>query len=420
MSESGLKIRSMADLDLRRKTVLARLDINSPIDGQTKRIKNENRLNMSLPTLKYLREQEAKTVIIAHQGDSLDYHNLIPLSEHAEKLGAKLGWTVKYIDDPCGPAAQAEVKALKPGEMILLGNLRYLAEEISTFENTVKLSPEEMRSTYLVRSLGPLAEAYVNDAFSAAHRAAPSMVAFQEFLPSAAGWLFFREVSALKRVMSNPPRPCVFFLGGAKISDAFGMLGQVLHNGSADAVLTGGVTGNIFLMAAGHDLGQANRRFIADQGLENFIEEARRHLARHADCIHMPVDLAFEKDGARRELKVTDAALPDELYTDLGSATIAAYVETIARAGAVFVNGPAGRYESALSSRGTSLIWEAIADSSAYSVIGGGDTVTAAQTLIDSSRIDMVCTAGGALVQYLSGKKLPLIAAMEKAFARQG
>jgi phosphoglycerate kinase len=412
MSELG--INSLDDLDLAGQTVLARLDINSPIDS-AKRIKNENRLNMCLPTLRRLREVGAKVAIMAHQGDSLDYQNLIPLAEHAEKLAAKLGWPVPHVDDPCGPAAQAAVKALAPGDMVLLGNLRYLAEEISTFENAVKLTPKEMASTWLVRSLAPLAQAYVNDAFSAAHRSSPSMVGFQELLPSAAGRLFFDEVSALDKVMNGPRRPCVFLLGGAKISDAFGMLGEVLGNGSADRVLTGGVTANVFLVASGADLGAANAKFLKDQGLEGFIAEARGHLERHASKISLPLDLAYESAGARAELDV-GPAMPSELYCDLGRKTIDEYRRIIAGAGTVFVNGPTGRYESPAFSLSTRELWEALAETKAYTVIGGGDTVTAAQSLIDPARLDMVCTAGGALVQYLSGKRLPLMEAMRRAY----
>jgi phosphoglycerate kinase len=415
MSDNDLRINSLADLDLAGKTVLTRLDINSPIDERTRRIKNENRLDMSLPTLRALKEAGARIAIMAHQGDSLDYQNLAPLTEHAEKLTAKLGWPVGHIDDPCGPAAQAAVKALAPGQAILLGNLRYLAEEISTFENSVKLTPQAMASTWLVRSLAPLAQAYVNDAFSAAHRSSPSMVAFQELLPSAAGHLFFSEVSALDKVMRGPKRPCVFLLGGAKISDAFGMLGEVLSNGSADRILTGGVTANVFLMAAGRDLGAANAKFLKDQGLEGFIEEARGHLSRHAAKIVLPKDLAFESGGRRVEVPVADVMAP-ELYQDLGRQTIEAYKEVIAQAGTVFVNGPSGRYESPVFADSTRELWSALAETPAYTVIGGGDTVTAAQSLIDTSRLDMVCTAGGALVRYLSGKTLPLIEAMRRAY----
>jgi phosphoglycerate kinase len=170
-------------------------------------------------------------------------------------------------------------------------------------------------------------------------------------------------------------------------------------------------------MAKGVRLGEANARFIKEQGLESFIDQAREHLAAHGSKIRLPVDLAFEREAQRSEIPVT-GEMPSELYADLGQKTIEAYKKVISEAGTVFVNGPAGRYESPIFSLGTSELWQAIADSRAYSVIGGGDTVTAAQTFIDSSRLDMVCTAGGALVQYLSGKKLPLIEAMEKAYGR--
>ena len=151
------------------KTVLLRVDINSPLDPVTKRIVNENRIKKSIPTIKYLLDRGAKLAIIAHQGDTLDYHNLIPMAEHAEKLTKHLDKKVSYIDDVCGPAAQEAVKHLKAGEAILLGNLRYLSEEISTFEDAVKLKAGEMLNTYLLRSLAPLADYYVNDAFAAAH-----------------------------------------------------------------------------------------------------------------------------------------------------------------------------------------------------------------------------------------------------------
>ncbi|MFW5796671.1 MAG: phosphoglycerate kinase, partial [Alkalispirochaeta sp.] len=189
-----MKITSMKEVELHRKKVLLRLDINSPIDPKTKKIVSDNRIRKSLPTLEYLLEQEAAIAIIAHQGDTLDYQNLIPLAEQAQRLSELLGREVRYIDDVCGPAAVEAVKALQPGELIILGNLRYLTEEVSSFENNVPLTAPEMTGTWLVRSLAPLFDLYINDAFAAAHRNAPSMVAFQEVLPSAAGTLFFDEV----------------------------------------------------------------------------------------------------------------------------------------------------------------------------------------------------------------------------------
>jgi phosphoglycerate kinase len=383
----------------------------------TKKITNRNRLSESLPTLRFLIENKAKIAIIAHQGDTLDYQNLIPMSEHAAILSEMLGKEVKYIDDVCGPAAQYLVKRLKRGEMALLGNLRYLSEEISTFENAVKLEPSEMLDTFLVRSLAPFVDIYINDAFSAAHRNAPSMTAFQEIKPSAAGDLLFREVEALTKVMKSPEKPSVFILGGAKISDAFGMMKQVLANGTADTILTCGITGEIFLIAAGKSIGEKKEKFLKDKSLLEFVEPAKEYLRDYPARIDMPVDLAYESSRQRQEIDVKDLPV-GEMFMDIGEKTIANYSRIIAAASTLFTNGPAGAYENPLFEKGTKMILKAIADSKGYSVIGGGDTVAAAEKLIDIKNISYVCTAGGAMVRFLSGKKLPLIKAMEKAYNR--
>jgi phosphoglycerate kinase len=411
-------IRSMEEFDYTDKTVLLRIDVNSPIDPETKKIVSENRIKKSIPTIKYLLDKGAKIAIIAHQGDTLDYHNLISMNEHAEKLSEKLGMEVKYIDDVCGPSAQQAVKSLKSGEIVLLGNLRYLSEEISTFEDAVKLKPSQMLNTYLVRNLAPLVDIYVNDAFAAAHRNAPSMVAFQEILPTAGGTLLMKEISALTKVMESPDRPNVFVLGGLKISDAFGMMRQVLENGSADKILTCGITGHIMLMAKGYDIGSKNEKFIRERSLDVFIKPAMEYLKDYSDKIVFPIDLAYEKDGVRNELSIEE--LPtDEMCMDIGSNTIEMFKQHIEGAGTIFVNGPAGVYESELFENGTKEIWNAIASAKGYSVIGGGDTVSAAQRFIDTSSINYVCTAGGAMVRFLSGVKMPLIEAMKNAYDRR-
>ena len=404
-------IRPLEAFDYYKKTVILRVDINSPIDPVTKKIVNENRINMSIPTIKYLLDNKAKLAIIAHQGDTLDYQNLIPLTEHADKLSGLLGVKVKYIDDVAGPEAQEAVRSLKPGEAVLLGNLRYLCEEISTFEDAVKLKPEEMLNTYLVRNLAPLADYYVNDAFAAAHRNAPSMVAFQELLPTAGGILLMNEIEALTKVMEMP---AVFVLGGAKISDAFGMMKQVLQNGTADKILACGITGEVMLLAQGISIGQKKEKFIKDRSLDVFIAPAKEYLREYPGKIVVPVDLAYEKDGQRAEVLVEELPV-EEMFMDVGTKTIEVFKHEIESAGTIFVNGPAGAYENKLFEKGTKEIWNAIAGAKGYSVIGGGDTVTAATKFIDTNRINYVCTAGGAMVRFLSGKKLPLIEAMKKA-----
>jgi phosphoglycerate kinase len=309
------------------------------------------------------------------------------------------------------------VKALKSGEAVILGNLRYLAEEISTFESAVKLKAQEMLGTWLVRSLAPIADLYVNDAFAAAHRNAPSMVAFQELLPTAGGIQLMEEYTALKSVMDNPKRPCVYVLGGAKISDAFDMMRKVLEDGAADEILTAGVTGLVMHLARGVDVGRATRKFLADKGLEQFIPEAKALLEGWGEKFVLPEDLAFEAEGKRAELDV--AELPrDCLFPDVGTKTIARFRASIARAGSVFVNGPAGMYEDPRWEKGTKEIWNAIADAPGYTVIGGGDTISAATKFTELGKYGYVCTGGGAMVRFLAGKKLPLIEAMEKAYER--
>lgn len=425
MAGPSIRILGIDAFDIRGKTVIFRTDINSPIDPVSKKIVNTNRLQKTVPTLAKLLDGGARVAIIAHQGDTLDYQNLIPLAEHAEILSSLMKRPVSYIDDVCGPAAQAAVKALKDGQAIILGNLRYLTEEVSSFEKEVKQKPQDMLGTWLVRSLAPLADLYVNDAFAAAHRNAPSMVAFQEVLPTAGGIQLVEEYSALKAVMDSPKRPCVFVLGGAKISDAFSMMRKVLEDGAADAILTSGVTGLVMHLAQGRKLGKATATFLKDKALDGFIPEARELLEKWGDRFVLPVDLAYEKEGKRAEVDVTaisDGPKPGNfdavLFPDIGAGTIALFREKITSAGSVFVNGPAGMYEDPRWETGTREVWQAIATASGYTVVGGGDTISAAARFTDLSRFRYVCTGGGAMVRFLAGKRLPLIEAMERAFDR--
>lgn len=411
-------MQSVLTADVKGKRVLFRPDLNSPIDPVSKKIANENRIIKTLPTLEYLRDNGAKTAIIAHQGDTLDYQNLISMREHAEKLRGYLNCAVKYVDDVCGEGAIEAVSNLKEGEFVFLGNLRYLTEEVSTFEKEVKLKPSEMLDTYLVRRLAPLFDIYVNDAFSAAHRNCPSMVAFQELLPSYAGPLFFKEYEALTLVKNGAEKPAVFILGGAKISDAFGMMSEVLKNNTCDKILSLGATGAIMLLASGKKLGESYEKWLKERDLLCFVEEAEALIKEYKDKIEIPSDLAYQENGKRKEISVSDLPYGPGMFLDIGAETVARYKKIIARAGTIFVNGPAGVYENPLFSYGTEEIWKAFEKARGYTVIGGGDSVSAAEKYIKLDNIDYVCTAGGAMVRFLSGKKLPLVEAMEKAYLR--
>lgn len=405
-----MAIPSIDDFDVAGKRVLLRVDINSPIDPASGKITDENRIDQSLATIRDLAERGARLVIIAHQGDTLDYHNLVGLNQHAERLAAKLGQPVGFIDDVAGPAARERIAALDDGDILLLDNLRYLTEEVSTFERDVKLTPEEMAGTYLVRNLAPLFDLYVNDAYAAAHRASPSMTAFQRLMPSGAGRLLFAELGAVGRLIADPPRPAVFVLGGLKVSDGFAVMGRVLGEGLADRVLTTGVVGEIMLMAAGVDPGAPTTTFIADRDLTRYVATSRELLAKFGDRIALPTDVAALVEGKRREMAVS--ALPSEwMLLDIGSETIAAYETEIAAAGSVFVNGPPGAYEKAGADVGTRRLWEAVAATPALTIIGGGDTVASAHRFVDTSRIDHVSTGGGALIRHVAGNRLPLLEA---------
>lgn len=409
-------ILTLDDFQFGGKTVILRVDINSPIDPQTKRISNDNRIRKSAPTIRELAEAGARIVMLAHQGDTEDYHNLISLEEHAERLTALLGRPVGFIDDIVGPAALERVKALRNGEILLLNNVRYLTEEVSTFVNFVKLTPAQLAQTWLVRKLAPLADYYVCEAFAAAHRYSPSLVGFAEVLPSAGGRLFIEEFGALARVKETPKHPSVYVLGGARIADAFSMMRQVLSEGAADVVLTSGLTGEIMTLAKGHRLGEPTERLIEDKGLSPFVATARELLATFGDKILSPVDFAVD-DGGRRELKLEDLPVP-HLLVDIGEETIARYTRVIQGAATIFVNGPAGVYEKPVSAKGTERLWNAIADAPGYSVIGGGDSVAAGAKFGVLERMGYVCTSGGGMVRFLSGQELPVITALRRAAQR--
>lgn len=412
-----VKMRSLQGIDLSGKKVLLRPDINSPVDPVTHKIVNDTRIVKTVPVIQELLNKGAGVAIIAHQGDTLDYQNLVDLHEHAERLTELLGTKVEYIDDVCGPAAIERVKNLQSGEVVILGNLRYLTEEVSTFEKDVKLDAEAYTHTWEVRKLAPLFDFYVNEAFAAAHRNSPSMVAFQELLPTAAGPLLFKEYEALYTVLHGAAKPAVFVLGGAKISDAYGMMKPVLENGTADAILTTGVTGLVMLYASGVNVGEKTLKFLKDKDLLGFVNESKEYLKTYPDKIFMPIDVAYNNNGERAELDIADMPL-DTLYPDVGHKTVAKYAEILSTAGTIFANGPAGVYEDPMFEYGTKAVWQAIADSPAYSVIGGGDTISSATKFIDLKQISYVCTGGGAMVRFMSGKKMPLIAAMEKAYER--
>ena len=412
-----LPILTLDDFEFKGKTVILRVDINSPIEAATKQLKDDNRIRKSLPTIRELADAGARVVMLAHQGDTEDYHNLIDLLPHSQRLGELLQRPVGFIDDIAGPAAVERIRRLEPGELLLLNNVRYLAEEVSTFVNFVKLTPAQLAQTRLVRNLAPLADYFVCEAFAAAHRSAPSLIGFAEVLPAMGGRLLVEEYGALWRVRENPTRPRVYLLGGARIADAFSMMDQVLGEDRAEHVLTSGLTGEVMLLAQGVSLGQPTEQLIEDKGLSPFVVRARKLLQQYGDRILVPSDLAVDDNG-RKEIQVKN--LPtDRLLIDIGQDTINRYMAVIEEAATIFVNGPAGVYEQAPGALGTEKLWQAAAAAPGYSVVGGGDSVAAAKRFDVREKFSYVCTSGGAMVRFLSGQSLPVIEALVRAASRQ-
>ena len=409
-------IRTLDELDVKGKTVLCRVDINQPVDREKDALKSINRIRACVPTVRELADKGAKLVLMAHQGSDIEYKNFYTTRPHAKVLAELLGREVKWIDDVCGPAAREAIRALKEGEILLLDNVRFVAEEQTLFEMKLRLTHEQQAKTLLVEKLAPLADLYVCDAFAAAHRDQPSLCGFEQVLPSAMGRLFEQEYCTVSGVMEAPARPCVFVLGGAKISDAFLMMQTVLSRGVADTILTGGLVGNIFLTALGREIGQGSVDFILKSNYGEYIDRAKELYAQYGKTIVLPADLAWVEDGRRREGLLGEVP-QDIAAVDIGTRTAENYREIILAAGTVFVNGPMGVFEQAASEYGTKTVWQAIADTEGHTVLGGGDSITATEKYALGEKMDYICTGGGALIRFLSGEELPVVKALRHGSA---
>ena len=409
-------IRTLDEVEVQGRTVLCRVDINQPVDREKGTLKSINRIRACVPTIRELSDKGARVVLMAHQGSDIEYKNFYTTKPHAAVLQELLGREVQWIDDVCGPAARAKIAALRDGEILLLDNVRFISEEQTLFEQKLRLSHEQQAKTLLVEKLAPLADLYVCDAFAAAHRDQPSLCGFEQVLPSAMGRLFEQEYCAVSQVMEQPDRPCVFVLGGAKISDAFLMMKTVLERGVADEILTGGLVANIFLMALGRPVGKGSEDFIMRSNYGEFVSKAAGLYREFGDRIVLPADLAWVEDGVRHEAVLTE--IPAEAAAvDIGAETARVYREKILGAKTVFVNGPMGVFEQAPSESGTKAVWQALADTEGYTVLGGGDSITATEKYGLTDRMGYICTGGGALIRFLSGEELPVVRALRHGSA---
>ncbi|MFQ6134493.1 MAG: phosphoglycerate kinase [Nitrososphaerales archaeon] len=395
---------TIEDIEPEGKTILARVDLNTPIDPKTGKLMELNRIAEASVTIRDLKN--SKVVVASHQG-RVGRNDFISLEQHAEALRNHLGYEVKFVDDIFGPTAREQIDSLSKGEVLLLDNLRLAAEENNEFP------PEDAAKTMLVQRLYKHFDACVLDAFPTAHRSCPSIVGFAELLPTCGGRLVAKELKALNRLLTIAKGIYATVLGGAKISDRLEAIDTLIENKRADKVLLTGLVANVFLLASGR---------ISDplgvQGEEKYVKKAEQLLSDYPDVFEMPVDVAVETDGSRVEAAVEDLK-PGQKILDIGSTTIDHYSRLIRSSGTVFMSGPPGLFEDPRFSKGTEELLRAMASSLGTTIVSGGHLSAALERFGIKEWIDHVSTAGGALVLFLAGKNLPLFEALDKAARRK-
>ena len=399
-----MNFKTLDDVDVAGKTVIVRVDINSPIDPQTGKIRDNERIQAHAKTLRELSDKGAKVVVLAHQGRK-GGSDFLPLKQHAELLSKHVGKPVRYIPDLLGGEAEKAVKELRNGEILLLENVRTLNEE------TVEAGPEEHAKGALVSKFSELADLFVLDAFSVAHRSHASIVGFAAKLPTIAGRVMEKELKALSELLEKRDK-IILFMGGNKPKDCVSVIEAILKRGKPEIklLLTAGILGQLFLMAEGRDLGASSLEYIKKKKFDEFVGKAKELSEKLGEKLYKPVDVACDVDGKRVEVKVEDLPAPGSIM-DIGSETAALYRNLITSASpedAIIVKGPAGAYEHEEFRKGTREVYRALAKSKAFTLIGGGDSSTAIRLVgLKIEDFSYVSLAGGALIHYLSGKKMP-------------
>lgn len=400
------------DLPLAGKTVLLRVDINAPIvEG---RVAGKDRIQAAAATVDQVASKGGRVVILAHQGRKGDA-DFTSLREHATILDDFTDCGVSFVDDISGEKALAAIKSLAPGHALMLENVRGLDDE------TKKGKPSDHAQAPFVKTLAAHAEFFVNDAFSAAHRSQASLVGFTELLPSAAGLTMDRELTALAQAVDHPEPPAVYFLGGSKPEDSIAVMKANFAKGTLDTALLGGLVANLFLLARGHELGKPSMELLEKKNILPLLPEAEKLFEQYDSQILTPEDVVL-KDGHGKAQTVWVDDLPMNFpILDLGPESIKTYVEEIENAGSLMMNGPAGLYEEPPFDKGTRAVLRAFSESDAFSLLGGGHTVTAIGEFgLSFDDFGYVSLAGGALMSYLTGETLPAVEALKKNKERFG
>ncbi len=383
--------KTIEDIQVAGKKVLVRCDFNVPLD-ENKNITDENRINGALPTIQYLMAQGAKVILCSHMGRPKGEFNMkYSLAPVTKRLSEILGQEVKLAEDVIGDSAKALVAGMKDGDVICLENVRFHKEE-------EKNDPE------FAKALASLAEVYVNDAFGTAHRAHASTAGVADYLPAVCGYLIQKEIDIMGKALSNPERPFVAILGGAKVSDKIGVINNLIEK--VDSLIIGGGMAYTFLKAQGYEIGKSI--------CENDKLELAKELLAKAEAkgvkMYLPVDTVVA-DGFSNDanFKTVDSkAIPaDWEGLDIGANTIALFSDVVKNAKTVIWNGPMGVFEMSNFAKGTIAVAEAIAASDAISIIGGGDSAAAVEQFGFGDKVTHISTGGGASLEFLEGIVLP-------------
>jgi phosphoglycerate kinase len=395
-----MRKKTLDDLrDLRNKRVLVRVDFNVPLDSAGN-ISNDRRIRAALPTLRTILDAGGCAIVMSHLGrprGDPKHDAVFRMDSVAARLRDLLGRPVRKVDEVVGSAAASAVRELKPGEALVMENLRFHPGEQTGDEAFVK-------------QLAALGDVYVNDAFGSCHRDDASMVAVPAGMagkPRVVGHLVAKELEVLDRLLSSPPRPFVAILGGAKVSDKIGFIKSLLAR--VERMLIGGAMTYTFLRAQGKNIG--NSRVEADK-----LDVARELLASGQGKILLPVDhLVVDDLAAPRTIRIVEGAIPDGLIgVDIGPKTMASYREEINQAGTVVWNGPMGKFEEERYSKGTRSVAEALAAARAVTIVGGGETAEAVEEFGLADRVTHVSTGGGAFLEYVEGTPFAALAQIDE------
>ncbi len=406
------RVLTLDNVNVDGKTVIVRVDINSPMAPATNTFLDDTRIKAIIPTLNRL--SKAKVIILAHQSRPGKFDFTSTLG-HSRELGRLLGRQIKWVDDIYGSKAMDAIEQLQDGQILMLNNVRMDEQEISVSGDFATLS-----KTKMVQALSGIADIFVNDAFACAHRSTASITGFTHEIPCVAGELMGYEIRMIDSALDNPQRPCLAILGGIKVDDSVAVADNMLRHGIADDVwVTGGVA-NMMVELSGIDIGDLNHNFLVNELGDNYhstVETAKSLLADFPDKIHLPIDLAANIEDNRVDLFLEDLPVEAPLI-DLGIQSTIAISAAIKNAGTVILNGPAGVFEVSDFSLGTIEILNACAESDAYTVMGGGHTATLVMKYGLANKMGHVSTGGGSSLNYIAGRTLPGIASLE-ASAKQ-